>query len=236
MAHYGTLRDYPFVETGADADDIHGSKLYGLTDEKLGKIEDVIFDHGTGEIRYLVVDSGGWLSSKKFIVPADRIRTSTKHEDDFLVDLNQQQIEQLPPYNEKDVESEDKWADYERKYRSKWEMGPVMHRAESDRNITPTTAQMTQGSGATGPLTGSQESLSPASSGSSGTRAERIIPPTSNQVTISSSAAGIGGRWDTFQNRLRQRRKEITMSCTTCSVGPASDRASESADRERKAI
>jgi sporulation protein YlmC with PRC-barrel domain len=236
MAHCGTLRDYRFVETGADLDDIRGSKLYGLNDEKLGKIDDVIFDHGTGEIRYLVVDTGGWLSSKKFIVPADRIRTSTKREDDFMVDLNQQQIEQLPPYNEKDVESEDKWADYEGKYRSKWEMGPVMHRAETDRNITPTTAQMTQGSGATGPLTGSQESLSPAGSRSSGTRAERIIPPTSNEVTISSSAAGIGGRWDTFQNRLRQRRKEITMSCPTCSVGPASERASESADRERKAI
>jgi uncharacterized protein YrrD len=71
----------------ADVDDIRGSKLYGLNDEKLGKIDDVIFDHRTGEIRYVVVDTGGWLSSKKFIVPADRIRTSRKHQDDFMVDL-----------------------------------------------------------------------------------------------------------------------------------------------------
>ena len=234
MAHYGTLRDYRFVQSGADADDIRGSKLYGLNDEKLGKIDDVIFEHGTGEIRYVVVDTGGWLSSKQFIVPADRIRASAKHEDDFMIDLNQHQIEQFPPYNEKDLESEDRWADYERKYRSKWETGPVMHRAETDRNITPTTAQMTQGTGATGPLTGSQQSVTPASSQPSGTRAQRIVPPTSDDVTISSSAAGIGARWDTFQSRLRQRRKEITMSCTTCSVGPASER--ESADRERKAI
>jgi sporulation protein YlmC with PRC-barrel domain len=236
MAHYGTLRDYRFVQSGADADDIRGSKLYGLNDEKLGKIDDVIFDHGTGEIRYLVVDTGGWLSSKKFIVPADRIRTSAKPKDDFMIDLNQHQIEQFPPYDEKDVESEERWADYERKYRSKWETGPVMHRAETDRNITPTTAQMTQGTGATGPLSGSEGSVTPASSQPSETRAERIIPPTANDVTISSSAVGIGGRWDTFQNRLRQRRKEITMSCTTCSVGPASDRSIESVDRERKAI
>jgi PRC-barrel domain len=234
MAHYGTLRDYRFVQSGADRDDIRGSKLYGLNDEKLGKIDDVIFDHVTGEVRYLVVDTGGWLSTKKFIVPADRIRVSAKHEDDFAVDLNQHQIEQFPPYNEKDVESEERWADYERKYRSKWETGPVMHRAETDRNITPTTAQMTQGTGATGPLTGSQGSHTPTGSQSSGSRAERIVPPTSDDVTISSSAAGIGGRWDTFQSRLRQRRKEITMSCTTCSVGPAAER--ESADRERKAI
>jgi uncharacterized protein YrrD len=71
----------------ADVDDIRGSKLYGLNDEKLGKIDDVIFDHRTGEIRYVVVDTGGWLASKKFIVPANRIPTSRKHPDDFMVDL-----------------------------------------------------------------------------------------------------------------------------------------------------
>jgi PRC-barrel domain len=234
MGHYGTLRDYRFVQSGADADDVRGSKLYGLNNEKLGKIDDVIFDHGTGEIRYVVADTGGWLSSKKFIVPADRIRASVQHQDDFMVDLNQHQIEAFPAYNEKDVESEEKWVDYERRYRSKWETGPVMHRAETDRNITPTTAQMTEGTGATGTLTGSPGSIAPASSQPAGTRAERIVPPTADDVTISSGAAGIGARWDTFQSRLRQRRKEITMSCTTCSVGPASER--QSADRERKAI
>src|ERR1700751_5589105 len=79
MAHYGVLRDYKFSES---ANDIRGSKLYGLNDEKLGKTEDVIFDHSTGLIRYIVVDTGGWLSTKKFIVPADRLRASVKHKDD----------------------------------------------------------------------------------------------------------------------------------------------------------
>ena len=151
-----------------------------------------------------------------------------------MVDLNQHQIEEFPAYNEKDVESEEKWVDYERRYRSQWETGPVMHRAETDRNITPTTAQMTQGTGATGALTAAQGSVEPASSQPAGTRAERIVPPTADDVTISSGAAGLGARWDRFQTRLRRRRKEITMNCTTCSVGPASER--ESADRERKAI
>jgi uncharacterized protein YrrD len=96
MAQYGMLRDYHFSETAED--DIRGSKLYGLNDEKLGKIDDVIFDYASGTIRYAVVDTGGWLSTKKFIVPADRIRASVEHEDDFAVDLNKQQIEALPPY------------------------------------------------------------------------------------------------------------------------------------------
>jgi uncharacterized protein YrrD len=67
MAQSGMLRDYRFTEA---AEDIRGSQLYGVNDEKLGKIDDVIFDHATGTIRYIVVDTGGWLSTKKFIVPA----------------------------------------------------------------------------------------------------------------------------------------------------------------------
>jgi uncharacterized protein YrrD len=69
MPHYGTLRDYHFTDVDEATDDIRGAKVYGLNDEKLGKIDDVIFDHSTGDIRYVVVDTGGLLSSKKFIVP-----------------------------------------------------------------------------------------------------------------------------------------------------------------------
>jgi sporulation protein YlmC with PRC-barrel domain len=106
MPHYGTLQDYRF--TDADADDIRGSKIYGRDDEKLGKVDDVIFDHATGAIRYVVVDTGGWLSSKKFIVPADRLRPSVEHEDAYRVDLSKEQIESFPPYDESDVKDEDK--------------------------------------------------------------------------------------------------------------------------------
>ena len=88
-------------------EDIRGSKLYGLKDEKLGKIDDVIFDHFTGSISYVVVDTGGWLSTKKFIVPARRLKVSTEHKDDFAVDLNKQQVEAFPPYQESDLESDE---------------------------------------------------------------------------------------------------------------------------------
>ena len=55
MAHYGTLRDFRFSET--DVDDVRGSSVYGTDDDKLGKIDDVIFDHSTGDIRYAVIDT-----------------------------------------------------------------------------------------------------------------------------------------------------------------------------------
>jgi len=114
MAHYGLLRNYRFDES---VEDIRGASLYGRDDENLGKIDDVIFDHSTGTIQYLVVDTGGWLRTKKFIVPAGRLRASGKHRDDFASDLTQEQIESSPAYNEKDLDSEAKWGDYESRYR-----------------------------------------------------------------------------------------------------------------------
>jgi hypothetical protein len=208
MANYGMLRDYRFTDA---AEDIRGAKLYGLDDEKLGKIDDVIFDHSTGLIRYVVVDTGGWLTTKQFIVPADRLRASAKHDDDFEVNLTKAQVESFPPYLDTDLESDEQWSDYEGRYRSKWEADPVMHRAETDRNITPTTQQMPGNSP-------SERAADAAATGRGRTEGIEIedtefIKPGfaagTSTVEIENSAVGIGPRWDTFQNRLRERRKEV---------------------------
>jgi hypothetical protein len=217
MAKHGMLRDFRFTDA---TEDIRGSKLYGLNDEKLGKIDDVIFDYFTGLISYVVVDTGGWLTSKKFIVPADRLRLSAEHEDDFAVDLNKQQVESFPPYNELDLESDEQWADYEGRYRAKWEANPVMHRAETDRNITPTTQQMPGNSAAN-----RAADFAAADNTDTGAFTEGGFAASTDSVVISQSAVGIGPRWDRFQDRLRERRKQVITKGST----------EESADKYRKA-
>lgn len=226
MAHYGTLREYRFSDAEA-ADDIRGSKVYGPDDEKIGKIDDVIFDHATGNIRYVVVDAGGWLSSKQFIIPPDRLRSSSKHKDDFETTATKEQIESFPPYDEGEVTSEDSWKAYEKKYKAAWDDGPVQHRKGSDRDITPTPDEMPAEPGSIGSQLSSSEQAELNS---------RIIPAGHDEVTISNSGMGIGSRWLTFEERLRQRRRDITNSCTSCAVGPAADRSSSSTSQERKAI
>ena len=226
MAHYGTLRDYRFADLNTD-EDIRGAHVYGRDDEKLGKIDDVIFDHSSGDIRYVVIDTGGWLSSKKFIVPAERLTGSVKHEDDFQINATKEQIESFPPYDEDDVRNEDRWKDYEKRYKAAWHDGPVQHRKGSDRDITPTPDEMPAEPGSIGSQLSREEQQELSS---------RIIPAADNAVTIDSSGSGIGARWLTFEDRLRQHRRDITESCTTCSVGPAADRSSQSATRERKAV
>ena len=145
MAHYGTLREYRF---SGDVDDIRGASLYGINDEKLGKIDDVIFNHGNGAVQYVVVDSGGWLSSKKFLVPPDGIRAYGKDQDDFYVDMTKKQIEALPRYDE-DTFKNDKsdnerdWSDYDGRYRKSLETtGDVLHRESSTHVLTPDPSEL----------------------------------------------------------------------------------------------
>ena len=244
MAHYGMLND---AVIAGSAEDIRGTHLYGANDEKLGKISDVIFDHSTADIRYIVVETG-WLHTKKFLVPAEALRVSSRHEDDFEANLTKQQIENFPPFDESDLKSDAKWSDYEGKYRAKWVADPVMHRAETDRNVTPTTKQMTrnlQSERAAAKAQGLpvRERMHPVSTSSeradweaASRPTERVIPAGSDSVVISSNAEGIGDRWDTFQSHLRERRKEAVASCRTCSGEVASQRESESVENLRKAV
>jgi hypothetical protein len=239
MSHYALLGEYRF---GNAAEDVHGAALYGTGDEKLGKIQDVIFDHSSGEIGYVVVDTGGWLTTKEFIVPANRIHSSDKHEGDFACELTKQQVESFPAYNEKDLSTHEQWEDYQDRYRAKWETSPVMHRKETDRNITPTTLQM-EGNRNSALSSGNESELRPrtaapdrASLAAADAPTERIIPAGTDSVVISSNATGIGDRWDTFQARLRERRKEAVGRCTTCGAGPGSVSEVESATDFKKAV
>lgn len=239
MSHYALLGEYRF---GNAAEDVRGAALYGVGDEKLGKIQDVIFDHSSGDIGYVVVDTGGWLTTEEFVVPVEHLRPSGQHEGDFLCDLTKQQVESFPAYNEKDLSTHEQWEDYQHRYRAKWETGPVMHRKETDRNVTPTTLQM-EGNRNSAVASGNESELRPravdadrASLAAADAPTGRVVPAGMDSVVISNSASGIGDRWDTFQARLRQRRKEAAAGCTTCSAGPGRVAESESATDFKKAV
>src|SRR5438270_571805 len=134
MALYGNLRNYAFMK---DVDDIRGANIYGIDDEKLGTIDDVIFDQGSGDIRFVVVDSGGWLASKKFLVRALDVTIRDEGDQDFHVNMTREQIEQLPEFEEESLKSETDWADYEKSYAAAVTDVPVLHKKDSSHLITP---------------------------------------------------------------------------------------------------
>jgi PRC-barrel domain len=199
MPRYGTLGDYRFSDAADAASDIRGAKIYGPNHQKLGEIDDVIFDHATGGIVYVIIDTGGWLTSRKFILPPQQLRPSTLHQHDFQVSLSEKEIEAFPPYDHTAIASEEKWADYERRYRSHWVDGPIMHREGTDRNITPTTKQQVGAGSGTIPSAAEEDTGEPITS-----------PVTDAEMEL--SPAGPTLRWTTFEDKLRQRREEVLES------------------------
>ena len=230
MAHYGTLHDYEFAE---QANDVRGAELCGSGDEKLGKIDDVIFDHEDGSIKYVVVDTGGWLHSRKFIVPAEMIHPCAKHKDHFAADLTKKRVESFPPYDEKSVGSTEAWDRYEKQYREKWEsQGSVGHQVGSDHNVTPRADQM--------PASGSSIAAAGGGYSAADFTPKRMVSPTKlpggptsmphlEEETATSHAVlpehdrtspehiSVGEeRWSNFQNSVQRSLPELRKRCTTC--------------------
>ncbi len=200
MGEYGTLKDFRFIESES-ADDIRGAKVYDRNDDKLGKIDDVIFHPTTGVIQYVVVDTGGWLSSKKFIVPPEQLHVSAKHDGDYETNLDKARIETFPPYDEKHVESDEHWNHYQEQYRKSWVANPIQHLEGSDRDITPTASQMPVEPGSIASQIDAETD--------SDLQPRRFIPAGSDEVQMDTNATGLGSRWSNFEERLRQRRKDI---------------------------
>jgi hypothetical protein len=151
----------------------------------------------------VVVDTGGWQSSKRFIVAPTEIRPSLQHQDDFLVDLTKEQIESFPPYDRADLSSEEQWADYERRYRSKWVEKPVMHRKATDRNITPTTMQ--QVDAGSDPIPASDADTAELDLE---TEVTAVHPEAAMDIDLSGPTL----RWSAFEDSLRRRREEVLQS------------------------
>ena len=207
MPHYGVLRDYKFE----DVQDVRGAEVYGVNNEKLGTIDDIIFDHSTGEIRYAVVDAGGWLTSKRFLVPINRIEPYGNHEDKFYAELDKERIQMLPEFNDETLKSESKWNDYESRYQDRWNEGTVMYNKDTGRIVTP-AADEVEG-GATRPLTEEQKrslmhDFTPAKMG----KRDELwgVAPSGDDVTLRPQKASIGSREDVLMQQEASREKGVS--------------------------
>jgi sporulation protein YlmC with PRC-barrel domain len=78
---------------GDDYYDPTGKTAYGANEEKIGKIEGALVEDTTGRIRYLIVDAGGWFSSKDVLVPAGLARIIG--DDVFFDSLTESQVEAM---------------------------------------------------------------------------------------------------------------------------------------------
>ena len=75
-------------------------ELIGLsiaaTDGELGTIDDIYFDDAQWTIRYLVVDTGGWISGRNVLIPLHALTGTDWPDETVRVNLTKQQIKDSP--------------------------------------------------------------------------------------------------------------------------------------------
>ncbi len=238
MAHYGMLRDYRFTE---DVDDIRGADLYAA-DGKIGTVKDVIFDHDTGDIQYLVADLG---HDRRVLIDSRHVFRATTDEDSFETDLPAAEISRLPRFDEQSLESEHEWERhrgenrklwkeredrYRDEYKREWEEDPVMHMKDSERAITPDM----------GPAEGNEQPVITAADvfprrivDKFAQRGPMTVPSTNEaaeDVTLrparplsdeEDAASGIWERSERlrrFQNSMRSQMAQIRQVCAVCGI------------------
>lgn len=111
------LRDTEFADR---ASDIRGSAVYGANNEKIGTIEDVIFDSESEVPPYAIIDAGSWLKSRRFLVPSNYIRTHSTDQNAFTVPMTREQVQQLPEFDDNLLSDERSFTEYEARYRPQW--------------------------------------------------------------------------------------------------------------------
>jgi hypothetical protein len=107
---------------------------YGIkaTDGKLGKVRHFLFDDEKWVVRYLIVDTGGFLSRKEVLISSIAIKTIAWQAHDIEVSLTQAQVEKSPDIDtQKPVSRQDEndyfsyynWPGYWG-YAGPWGIGP----------------------------------------------------------------------------------------------------------------
>ena len=112
MSQLIRLRDIQATHRDLIGDDYYdptGKSAYGVNEDKIGKIEGALVEDTTGRIRYLIVDAGGWFSSKEVLVPAGLARIVG--DDVFFDSLTKAQVEAMEEYDH----------DYQYSYKEQYE-------------------------------------------------------------------------------------------------------------------
>jgi uncharacterized protein (TIGR02271 family) len=94
-----TYPDYRNTFSDNNLSHIDDYSVYVDNDNKVGSIEDGLFDDTTGQFRYLIVDTGPWIFGKKVLLPIGRAQFDNNEQRVYVSGLTKKQVEELPEYS-----------------------------------------------------------------------------------------------------------------------------------------
>src|SRR5688572_11619389 len=97
------------------ATDLMGLKL-GARDGEIGRVKDFYFDDQTWTVRYLVADTGTWLTGRRVLISPFAFEGLDPEHKHINVKLTREQIERSPSIDEHKPVSRQFESDYARHY------------------------------------------------------------------------------------------------------------------------
>lgn len=86
-----------------------GATAYGAGGEKIGSVRDALVVANTGGIRFLIVDAGGWFSSKEVLVPVGHARIDDSGV--YFDSLTKDQVGSMQEYRYGEVYTDDQYTE-----------------------------------------------------------------------------------------------------------------------------
>ena len=82
------------------SDQVANTKVYSLDGEKLGSIDTLMIDKVSGQVRYAVLEFGGFLGmgTDRYPLPWSLLKYS-QNQDGYVVPLDKQQLDNAPKYD-----------------------------------------------------------------------------------------------------------------------------------------
>ena len=94
-SYYSNYKQSAFSEY-----DITNFKVIAKGDEKIGSVANILVDENSGQIRYLVVDTGFWILGKKVLLPIALGLIVYMDRQVYVEELTKEQVKALPEYND----------------------------------------------------------------------------------------------------------------------------------------
>ncbi len=127
-----------------DGDDVKGMDVYADVDEeKVGSVKNILVDE-SGNFRYLVIDTGGWIFGKQVLLPMGRARIDDNNRRIYATGLTKEQAKALPEFTD-DLKIDH---DYEESVRGVYRPQGVETSANLDASAPIDTAPLTMPSAA----------------------------------------------------------------------------------------
>ena len=82
------------------SDKVEGTKVYNTAGDKLGSVDDLMIDKVSGQIRYAVLEFGGFLGmgTDRYPLPWNMLKYDTSM-DGYVVPIDKNKLEQAPRYD-----------------------------------------------------------------------------------------------------------------------------------------